>query len=217
MSGRSSGASKVSRIFIDSPNLVVAAAHQRGHWIVVAIGRREFASPRAARHRLLPRVLGGQRASAIRVWSGLDAANATALVWTLALAAAAGGVVWRLPPLRRLHRQRPRCATEYGRRIARRRALAQVNAELRRLDELKSEVLAIGEHELRTPLTAIIGYSRAAHAPGARRLTPSSSSTSEDLRGAQRLSDLINDLIDVSRLEAGRVDTAAAPRTDEWA
>ena len=35
------------------------------------------------------------------------------------------------------------------------RSLAQINEELRRLDELKSEFLAMVSHELRTPLTAI--------------------------------------------------------------
>src|SRR5947209_10771857 len=50
--------------------------------------------------------------------------------------------------------------TEYAAKEREARALAQVNEELRRLDELKSEFLAMVSHELRTPLTAIVGYSR---------------------------------------------------------
>ena len=50
--------------------------------------------------------------------------------------------------------------TEYAQKAREARALAQVNEELRRLDQLKSEFLAMVSHELRTPLTAIIGYSR---------------------------------------------------------
>ena len=50
--------------------------------------------------------------------------------------------------------------TGYAQKAREARALAQVNEELRRLDQLKSEFLAMVSHELRTPLTAIIGYSR---------------------------------------------------------
>jgi signal transduction histidine kinase/CheY-like chemotaxis protein len=91
-------------------------------------------------------------------------------------------------------------------------ALAQVNEELRRLDELKSEFLAMVSHELRTPLTAIIGYSRLlirqVHGP----LSPKQLEQQEAIyRSAQRLTDLINDLLDVSRLEAGRVELSPRP------
>jgi signal transduction histidine kinase/ActR/RegA family two-component response regulator len=92
------------------------------------------------------------------------------------------------------------------------RALAQVNEELRRLDTLKSEFLATVSHELRTPLTAIVGYSRLlirqVHGP----LTPKQLEHQEAIfRSAQRLTDLIDDLLDVSRLESGRVELQARP------
>jgi len=87
------------------------------------------------------------------------------------------------------------------------RALAQVNEELRRLDELKSEFLAMVSHELRTPLTAIVGYSRLLLRQAHGTLTPKQLEHQEAIfRGAQRLNDLINDLLDVSRLEAGRIE-----------
>ncbi|HEU5320685.1 MAG TPA: ATP-binding protein, partial [Methylomirabilota bacterium] len=102
--------------------------------------------------------------------------------------------------------------TEYVQKAREARALAQVNEELRRLDELKSEFLAMVSHELRTPLTAIIGYSRLlirqVHGP----LTAKQLEHQEAIfRSAQRLSDLINDLLDVSRLEAGRVELQPRP------
>jgi len=92
------------------------------------------------------------------------------------------------------------------------RALAQVNEELRRLDELKSEFLAMVSHELRTPLTAIVGYSRLlmrqVHGP----LTAKQLEHQEAIfRSAQRLTELINDLLDVSRLEAARVELDPRP------
>ncbi|PYO02487.1 MAG: hypothetical protein DMD91_04190 [Candidatus Rokuibacteriota bacterium] len=97
--------------------------------------------------------------------------------------------------------------TGYAAKEREARALAQVNEELRRLDELKSEFLAMVSHELRTPLTAIVGYSRLlmrqVHGP----LTPKQLEHQEAIfRSAQRLTELINDLLDVSRLEAARVE-----------
>ena len=92
------------------------------------------------------------------------------------------------------------------------RSLAQINEELRRLDELKSEFLAMVSHELRTPLTAIIGYSRLLMRQVYGPLSPKQLEQQEAIfRSAQRLTDLINDLLDVSRLEAGRVEIEPRP------
>jgi signal transduction histidine kinase/ActR/RegA family two-component response regulator len=102
--------------------------------------------------------------------------------------------------------------TGYAAKAREARSLAQVNEELRRLDELKSEFLAMVSHELRTPLTAIIGYSRLllrqVHGP----LNPRQLEHHEAIfRSAQRLTDLINDLLDVSRLEAARIELQPRP------
>jgi signal transduction histidine kinase/ActR/RegA family two-component response regulator len=102
--------------------------------------------------------------------------------------------------------------TEYAQKDREARALAQVNEELRRLDQLKSEFLAMVSHELRTPLTAIIGYSRLLSRQVHGPLSPRQLEHQEAIfRSAQRLSDLINDLLDVSRLEAGRVELHPRP------
>jgi signal transduction histidine kinase/ActR/RegA family two-component response regulator len=101
---------------------------------------------------------------------------------------------------------------EYAEKDREARALAQVNEELRRLDELKSEFLAMVSHELRTPLTAIIGYSRLLIRQVHGSLTAKQLEHQEAIfRGAQRLTDLINDLLDVSRLEAGRIELQPRP------
>jgi signal transduction histidine kinase/CheY-like chemotaxis protein len=103
-------------------------------------------------------------------------------------------------------------ARDYEEKDREARALAQVNAELRRLDELKSEFLAMVSHELRTPLTAIVGYSRLLLRQAHGTLSAKQLEHQEAIfRGAQRLSDLINDLLDVSRLEAGRIELAPRP------
>ena len=99
--------------------------------------------------------------------------------------------------------------TEYAQKEREARDLVQVNDELRRLDQLKSEFLSMVSHELRTPLTAIIGYSRLLLRETHGALTPKQMEQQEAIfRSAQRLADLINDLLDVSRLEAGRVELA---------
>src|SRR4029453_1128537 len=102
--------------------------------------------------------------------------------------------------------------TGYAQKALEARSLAQVNEELRRLDQLKSEFLAMVSHELRTPLTAIIGYSRLLSRQVHGPLSPRQLEHQEAIfRSAQRLRDLINDLLDVSRLEAGRVELNARP------
>jgi signal transduction histidine kinase len=102
--------------------------------------------------------------------------------------------------------------TGYAQKAREARALAQVNEELRRLDQLKSEFLAMVSHELRTPLTAIIGYSRLLTRQVHGTLSPRQLEHQEAIfRSAQRLSDLINDLLDVSRLEAGRIELSPRP------
>jgi two-component system sensor histidine kinase KdpD len=82
-------------------------------------------------------------------------------------------------------------------------------AALRRSDELKTALLRTVSHDLRTPITAIVATG---HALGARSLT-------DDERGelseavvaeGERLSALIDKLLDLSRLQAGR----AEPRRD---
>ncbi|HEV8359338.1 MAG TPA: ATP-binding protein, partial [Candidatus Thermoplasmatota archaeon] len=114
--------------------------------------------------------------------------------------------------LRLSRRSTARMARQFESKDREARALAQVNEELRRLDELKSEFLAMVSHELRTPLTAIIGYSRLlmrqVHGP----LTDKQLEQQEAIfRSAQRLTDLINDLLDVTQLEAGRVEIQPRP------
>jgi CheY-like chemotaxis protein len=67
-------------------------------------------------------------------------------------------------------------------------------------------------HELRTPLTAIIGYSRLLMRQVYGPLSSKQLEHQEAIfRSAQRLTDLINDLLDVSQLEAGRVEIQPRP------
>lgn len=117
---------------------------------------------------------------------------------------------------REIHRfqvlaDRAAIAIEHSRllRESRERAaqLEAANAQLREVDRLKTEFLSMISHELRTPLTAIIGYTdlllRGTHGPLNERQMRHQRAVKS---GAHRLLELINDLLDVSRLESGLVE-----------
>ena len=90
--------------------------------------------------------------------------------------------------------------------------LERVNQELRRLDELKSDFVAMVSHELRSPLTSIIGYcsTMIRHWDQFDAERKRSFVTIIDTQ-SRRLSGLVNDLLEMSRIESGRLDTQLRP------
>ena len=94
------------------------------------------------------------------------------------------------------------------------RALAAKNAELQRATRLKSEFLANMSHELRTPLNAIIGFSDLLLSGAAGELDEQQRDYLEAvLRNGRHLLALINSVLDLSKIEAGRM-TLTLGRTD---
>jgi signal transduction histidine kinase len=92
------------------------------------------------------------------------------------------------------------------------RALAAKNTELLRANRLKSEFLANMSHELRTPLNAIIGFSDLILSEGVGEVTPQQREFLEAvLRNGRHLLELINGILDLSKIEAGRMSLSLAP------
>jgi signal transduction histidine kinase len=92
------------------------------------------------------------------------------------------------------------------------RALAAKNIELERATRLKSEFLANMSHELRTPLNAIIGFSDLMLEGGAGGLTEQQRDFLESVvRNGRHLLALINSVLDLSKIEAGRMTLTLAP------
>ena len=85
-------------------------------------------------------------------------------------------------------------------------ALAERNVALFEANKIKSQFLSNVSHELRTPLSSIIGFAEllreAASAEGGRQLR-----YSENIMSSGRmLLGLINDLLDLAKIEAGKLD-----------
>jgi signal transduction histidine kinase/DNA-binding response OmpR family regulator len=90
---------------------------------------------------------------------------------------------------------------ESGRRLGRIVTLREITAE-REAERLKTELVATVSHELRTPLTGVLGFAELLRRPG---LDPEIAEryASTIHSEAKRLTKLINDFLDVQRIEAG--------------
>lgn len=90
--------------------------------------------------------------------------------------------------------------------------LASANDQLRKLDNAKSEFISIASHQLRTPLTAVKGY-------GSLLLEGSYGKMSEKQKDVlnkmyqsnERLIALVEDLLNLSRIESGRMEYKFEP------
>lgn len=97
-------------------------------------------------------------------------------------------------------------------------ALVEKNAELERSKALaerannaKSDFISGMSHDLRTPLNAILGFAQLIDA-GAQPLTPSQKrSIDQILKAGWYLLDLINDILDLSLIESGKLSLSLSP------
>ncbi|HET9205490.1 MAG TPA: response regulator [Burkholderiaceae bacterium] len=85
--------------------------------------------------------------------------------------------------------------------------LSDTNKELEEQSRFKSEFLANMSHELRTPLNAVIGFSEMLKDGMAGVMTDRQRTFAGHIyKGGHHLLALINDILDLSKIEAGKVD-----------
>jgi signal transduction histidine kinase/ActR/RegA family two-component response regulator len=91
------------------------------------------------------------------------------------------------------------------------RELETKSAELQVVSQHKSEFLASMSHELRTPLNAVIGFSEVLLERMFGELNERQDEYLRDILGSGRhLLQLLNDILDLSKVEAGRMELAAS-------
>ena len=94
--------------------------------------------------------------------------------------------------------------------------LIETNTKLEKLERLKSEFISIVSHELRTPLTSIKNSLDILMSGRCGEITEASEKfLTMAMRNVQRLSGIINDLLDISKIEAGKMEFKFAPTSIE--
>jgi len=87
------------------------------------------------------------------------------------------------------------------------RQLRQTNEELARARQFEADFLAAVSHDLRTPLTSIIAQAEVLLDQDMGRLAPGQEEFLRDILGSgQDLLSLINDLLDLAKIEAGKTE-----------
>lgn len=91
-------------------------------------------------------------------------------------------------------------------------ALLRANRKLKELDKLKSQFLSVATHELRTPLTVILGYNAMLAESLHDRLSEAEQETlTESVAACKRLIRLVNSMLDMAQIEAGKMKMNFAP------
>lgn len=100
-------------------------------------------------------------------------------------------------------------------------SLLEANEKLKELDIMKTDFLSTVSHELRTPLTSILGFTRIVRKRFEEVILPRLQNEDKKLERAvsqvrqnvdiivaesERLTDLINDVLDIAKMEAGKIE-----------
>jgi len=129
-----------------------------------------------------------------------------------AIGASLGVAVANTAAIERLAEQSRRLTEQNETLEDQRRRIVQVNRDLQRASAMKDRFLASISHELRTPMTVILGFTggllRGAQGP----LTEAQRESLERVqRNAKLLLELINNVLDISKIEAGKMEVKLSP------
>ncbi len=90
--------------------------------------------------------------------------------------------------------------------------LLRAKEEADRANNAKSEFLSRMSHELRTPMNAIMGFAQLLETDGSPSLTPDQiDNVREILHAGKHLLELINEVLDLARIETGRIELSMEP------
>jgi len=90
--------------------------------------------------------------------------------------------------------------------------LEKANEALLQADRFRSEFLALTSHELRTPLTGILGFTRLVLDGLYESPDEMHQMLSDSYASGKHLLELLNDILDLAKIESGRMQIDIAPR-----
>ena len=90
--------------------------------------------------------------------------------------------------------------------VVKNKQLEEVSNQALEATRTKSEFLAIMSHEIRTPLTSIIGFSEALLGDDSKRKEDRASIIKTIIKNGNHLLTIINDILDISKIEANKMD-----------
>lgn len=91
------------------------------------------------------------------------------------------------------------------------RKLERTNQRLTQADKLKGEFLANTSHELRTPLNSILGFARLLMSGACKTEEEREKYAKAIYESGERLLTLINDVLDLAKIEAGKLSVKLGP------
>ncbi len=100
--------------------------------------------------------------------------------------------------------------TDFTEDLARREELAQAKEAAERANQAKSDFLSSMSHELRTPMNAIIGFAQMLEYDAGLN-ADQLDNAHEILKAGRHLLELINEVLDLAKIESGRVDLLLEP------